>query len=93
MSALKHIADYLKEHFAGHDTATLMQHFETAIEAKVEEGLAELKQEIASLRDDLMGGRPTAAESEQVMRHTISGSDVAEDDDMPAPAAETGSAA
>lgn len=53
MSALSHIADYLKAHFAGHDTEALMQHFETAIEAKVEEGLAELKQEIAELRKEI----------------------------------------
>jgi 2-phospho-L-lactate transferase/gluconeogenesis factor (CofD/UPF0052 family) len=58
MSALSAIHDYLKTHFAGHDTATLMQNFEAAIEAKVEAGLADVKQEIADLKAQIVPAKP-----------------------------------
>lgn len=54
MSALQHIKDYLAEHFAGHKIEDLMQHFEAAIEAKVEEAVAGVRQQIADLRDELV---------------------------------------
>lgn len=57
MSALDHIKAYLRAHFAGHDTEALMQHFETAIEAKVEEAIEGVHKDIQALRDELTGGR------------------------------------
>lgn len=54
MSALQHIRDYLAIHMAGYDIETLMTHFETAVEAKVEEAVAEVRQEMADLRADLI---------------------------------------
>lgn len=58
MSALQHIKDYLAIHCAGHDIETLMTHFETAIEAKVEEAIEGVRAEIAALHDELTG-KPT----------------------------------
>lgn len=63
MSALQHIRDYLAEKFAGHDIDTLMTHFEAAIESKVEDEVAGLRQEIAELRNDLVGGRAPEPEA------------------------------
>lgn len=88
MSALDHIRAYLKAHFANHDIETLMTHLETAIEAKVETAVAEVRQEIASLRDDLTAGRDKPDPS-------LAPVDLASDTNKPAPPPETepGSAA
>lgn len=59
MFALEHIKAYLQQHFANHDIETLMTHLEAAIEAKVEEAVADVRAEIQALRDELTGGRPS----------------------------------
>lgn len=86
MSALQAIKDYLTAKFASHDIETLMTHFETAIEAKVEEGLSDLKQEIAELRNELTG-KPTPALADVFL------ASVKPDDPAPSPSAKVEEAA
>lgn len=84
MGALQHIKNYLHAHFAGHDVEGLMQHFETSIEAKVEEAVAEVKADFEALRDELTGGRPAPAPSEPMPV----AEPTAEPEPEPAPAAD-----
>lgn len=95
MSALSHIQDYLKARFAGHDIETLMQHFETAIEAKVEEAVAGLRHEIEALREELIP--PVTAAKAVVAPEgfdpTPGGMTLVSVSEIPATVVETGSAA